>query len=228
MTARRRGHPFDLAFALTLGAEVYDFLHEHEALLRRSEEAERIGKEHGITLLGEILAEITRGIAWLRSGRAAEGTAQLGAAIARLKQTGHRIWIWYLGAVQAEGLALTGDLEQAWTLIEDSVARIEDSEERSHYPEVLRLRGLLLIKKNEFEMAEATLRKAIDAARGQQAKSWELRAATTLARLLADQGRRSEAVALLKPVHDWFTEGRQTNDLQESLRLLHELAPAVA
>jgi predicted ATPase len=130
--------------------------------------------------------------------------------------------------VQAEGLALTGDLEQAWTLIEDSVARIEESEERSHYAEVLRLRGLLLIKKNEFEMAEATLRKAIDVARGQQAKSWELRAATTLARLQADQGRRSEAVALLKPVHDWFTEGRQTNDLQESLRLLDELAPAVA
>jgi predicted ATPase len=53
-------------------------------------------------------------------------------------------------------------------------------------------------------------------------------AATTLARLLADQSRRSEAVGLLKPVHDWFTEGRPTKDLQESLRLLDELAPAVA
>jgi predicted ATPase len=178
--------------------------------------------------LRQVRSSSSHHVAWLRSGRAAQGAAQLGRAIERLKQTGHRIWIWYLGAVKAEGLAPTGDLEQAWTLMEDSVARIEESEERSHYAEVLRLRGLLLIKKNELEMAEATLRKAIDAACGQQAKSWGLRAATTLARLLADQGRRSEAVGLLKPVHDWFTEGRQTKDLQESLRLLDELAPAVA
>ena len=71
--ARRRDHPFDLAFALTLGAQVYDYLREYDALLRRSEEAERIGKEHGITLLGEIMAEITRGVAWLRAGRPADG-----------------------------------------------------------------------------------------------------------------------------------------------------------
>ena len=226
--ARRRGHPFDLAFALTLGAEVYDFLHEHEALLRRAEEAERVGKEHNISLLGEVLAEIARGLAWLRSGRPVEGTAELGQAIERLKQTGHRIWIWYLGAVQAEGLALIGDLGAAWALTEDSLARIEASEERSHHAEVLRLRGSLLIRKSDLAAAEATLRRAVDVARGQQARSWELRAATTLARLLADQRRKAEAVAILKPVHDWFAEGWQTPDLQASRRLLDELAPAAA
>jgi class 3 adenylate cyclase/tetratricopeptide (TPR) repeat protein len=226
--SHRRGHPFDLAFALTLGAEIFDFLHEYDALLRRSQEAERIGREHGITLFGEILAEITRGVAWLRSGRVTDGTAQLGQAIERLKQTGHRIWIWYLGAVQAQGLAMMGDLDGAWTLMEESVARIEEGEERAHYAEVLRLRGSLLIKKNEFDAAEATLRKAIDVARGLQAKSWELRAATTLARLLSDAGRRSEALAVLQPIHDSFTEGAQTSDLQDSRRLLDELAATAA
>ena len=92
----------------------------------------------------------------------------------------------------------------------------------------MRLRGSLLIRKNDVVAAEATLRRAIDVARGQQARSWELRAATTLARLLADQRRKAEAVAILKPVHDWFTEGWQTPDLQASRRLLDELAPAAA
>ena len=222
--ARRRGHPFDLAFALTLGAEIYDFLGDPAALLRRSEEAERIGREHGLSLLGEILAEITHGIAWLRSGRVAEGTARLGQAIERLRRTGHRIWISYLEAVQAQGLALSGKLERAWSLIEQAVAQSEVSEERSHYPEILRLRGWLLIQRGEFGLAESTLRKAIEAARAQVAKSWELRAATTLARLLADQGRRSEGLAVLKPVLESFEEGQDTSDFQESRCLLDELA----
>jgi hypothetical protein len=60
--ARRRGHPFDLAFALTLGAQLFDFLYDSDALLRRTEEAERVSREHGIALLGEIMAEISRGV----------------------------------------------------------------------------------------------------------------------------------------------------------------------
>ena len=88
------------------------YLHEYDALFRRSQEAERIGKEHGITLLGEIMAEITRGIAWLGAGHTEDGAQQLGEAIELLRQTGHRIWIWYLRALQAEGLAKIGDLDR--------------------------------------------------------------------------------------------------------------------
>ncbi len=103
--------------------------------------------------------------------------------------TGHRIWIDYLKALQAEALALSGDLELAAALLDESVARIEAGEERSHFAEVLRLRGWLLIRKGQPSAAEATLQKAIKVARGQQAKSWELRAATTLARLLGEPGQ---------------------------------------
>jgi predicted ATPase len=177
-------------------------------------------------LLGEILAEISRGVAWLRAGRLAEALTQLEQGIERLMQTGHRIWIWYLRALRAEGLALTGDLKSAFALIEESVARIEGGEERSHYAEVLRLKGWILILRGEPEQAAATLRKAITVARDQGAKSWELRAATTLARLLASNGDSAEALAVLAPVHDWFTEGHDSRDLKEAARLLTELRGA--
>jgi hypothetical protein len=218
--ARRRGHPFDLAFALTLGAQLFDYLCDSDALLQRTEEAERIGKERGIALLGEIMTEISRGVAWLRAGRLAEALTQLENGIERLMQTGHRIWIWYLRALRAEALALTGDIDGAWSLIEESVVRIEAGEERSHYAEVLRLRGWILILRSEPEQAAATLRKSLMVARDQRAKSWELRAATTLARLLASRGDQAEAFAVLAPVYEWFTEGRDSRDLREAAQLL--------
>jgi tetratricopeptide (TPR) repeat protein len=224
--ARRRGHPFDLAFALTLGAQLFDFLYDPDALQQRAEEAERIGEQRGIALLGEILAEISRGVAWLRAGRLVEALTQLDQGIERLMQTGHRIWIWYLKALQAEGLALIGDLEAARILVEESVARIEAGEERSHYAEVLRLKGWILLLRGEPDHAAATLRKAIAVARDQGTKSWELRAATTLARLLASRGNQAEALALLAPIHDWFTEGRDTRDVKEAAQLLTELRGA--
>jgi class 3 adenylate cyclase/tetratricopeptide (TPR) repeat protein len=221
--ARRRGHPFDLAFALTLGAQLFDYLCDSEALLKRTEEAERISKERGIALLGEIMAEISRGVAWLRAGRLSEAEAQLDRAIARLMQTGHRIWVWYLRALRAEALAMMGNLDGAWALIEESIARIEAGEERSHYAEVLRLRGWMLILKGESDQAISVLRNAMAVARRQDAKSWELRAATTLARVLANRGARSEALAVLAPVYDWFTEGHGTKDLKDAAQVLAEL-----
>jgi class 3 adenylate cyclase/tetratricopeptide (TPR) repeat protein len=221
--ARRRGHPFDLAFALSLGAQVFDYLCDSDALLRRAEEAERIGQEHSIALLSEIMAEITRGVAWLRAGNLAEAMPELDRSVERLMRTGHGIWIWYLGALRAEGQALTGNIEGAWTLIEHCLTRIEASAERSHYAEMLRLKGWILTLRGEPDQAAATLRKAIAVARDQGAKSWELRASTTLARLLVSRGDRAEALALLAPVHGWFTEGHDSKDLKEAAQLLLEL-----
>jgi class 3 adenylate cyclase/tetratricopeptide (TPR) repeat protein len=223
---RRRGHPFDLAFALTLGAQLFSYLGDSDTLQQCAEEAERIGKERGIALLGEIMAEISRGVGWLDAGRLAEAVPQLDQGIARLMQTGHRIWIWYLRARQAEGLARAGDHERAWTLIEDAVARVEAGEERSHYAEMLRLKGWIQILRGHPDEAIVILRKAIAVARKQTAKSWELRAATTLARLLASRGKKTEALALLEPVHDWFTEGHDTRDLKEAAQLLTEIRGA--
>lgn len=222
--ARRDGHPFDLAFALTLGAQIFDFLSDSDALMRRTEEAERLGREHGIPLLGEIMVEISRGIAWLRAGRWADGAAQLERGVSHLHGTGHRIWISYLRALQAEGLALGGDPERALTIVNDSVSHMEAGEERSHFAEVLRLKGWLMSLLGDLDGAETVLRKSLDFARAQQAKSWELRSATTLARLWESRHRGKEALNLLKPVYDWFAEGHETKDLITASQLLEQFA----
>jgi predicted ATPase len=80
--------------------------------------------------------------------------------------------------------------------------------------------------RGEPDQAAMTLRKALAVARDQQAKSWELRTATTLARLLASYGDRAEALALLRPIHGWFTEGRDTKDVKEAGQLLRQLRNA--
>ena len=90
----------------------------------------------------------------------------------------------------------------------------------------LSLRGALLLRQGPrptWEEAEACFRQALAIARQQQAKSWELRAAMRLARLWQQQGKRTEAYALLAPLYGWFTEGFDTPDLQEAQALLEEL-----
>jgi class 3 adenylate cyclase/tetratricopeptide (TPR) repeat protein len=221
--ARQRNHPFDLAFALTLGAQVFDYLGEPEELLRRTEEAERVCRVHGVALLGEIMAEISRGIVSLRAGRAADSVVQLDKAIGRLQATGHRIWIRYLRGLQGEGLALAGDLEGAAALIDESVRATESGEERVHYAELLRLKGWVLMLRGRSQEAEAALRASIDVARDQKAKSWELRSTTTLARLLAERQDRAAAREMLSGIYGWFTEGLDTKDLRAAKTLLDAL-----
>jgi predicted ATPase/DNA-binding winged helix-turn-helix (wHTH) protein len=122
-----------------------------------------------------------------------------------------------------EGLGQAGRLAEALALVE---TEIEQSERSWIMPELLRLKGdLLLLQKSPAgaEMAEDLFRQALDQARQQGALSWELRAATSLARLLYRQGRSADAVACLQPVYDRFTEGFETADLIAAKRLLDEV-----
>jgi predicted ATPase len=125
----------------------------------------------------------------------------------------------------AEGMALTGDLDNALHLIDEAIAQIERPgwEERVHYAEVLRLQGWMLSLKGDSEGAERKFLASLDWARHQQAKMWELRTSTSLARLWQSEGRRQEAYELLAPVYAWFTEGFDTRDLQDAKSLLTEL-----
>jgi predicted ATPase len=102
---------------------------------------------------------------------------------------------------------------------------VEQQEERWWEAEVCRLRGILLLRQPGTSQAEAEtwLQRALDVARRQEAKSLELRAAMSLARLWQQQGKRAEGHALLAPVYGWFTEGFDTPDLQEAKALLGEL-----
>ena len=113
----------------------------------------------------------------------------------------------------------------ALQLIEEQIEQIERPgwEERQCYAEILRIKGWMLTLKDDPEGAEQNYLSSLDCAREQQAKSWELRTSTSLARLWQQQGKVKEARDLLAPVYDWFTEGFDTKDLKQAKALLTEL-----
>ena len=216
--ARRRGHPFDLGFALTMGAHEFDHRFRHEDLRKRAEECERLGRENSLPVLWALLAPmfIWPGTYPGRQARRRNCPAQgrhrvLGSDRRQGPQPD-------LKAFLAEAMALTGDLDNALHLIDEVIAQIERPgwEERLHYAEILRLKGWMLSLKGDFEGAERNFLASLDWARRQQAKMWELRTSTSLARLWQSQGKRQDAYELLAPVYGWFTEGFDTKDLQDA------------
>jgi predicted ATPase len=113
--------------------------------------------------------------------------------------------------------------EVSLALFDEACATVEKTEERLFEAELHRLRGELLLASGEKSDAEKSMARALEIARRQQARMWELRAAVSLARLRRDQGRRAEARDLLAPVYGWFTEGFDTADLKDAKALLEEL-----
>ena len=221
--ARRRNHPFDLCFALTVGALTYDYRREPERLLERVEEAERVGRTHRVPLMSEVMAQIVKGIAWLRAGLVEESVPQLEASLARLLATGHRAWVPYVHAMLGEALARSGDIAAGLQRIEESLDQIAAQDERVHLSEVLRLQGWMLRQDGRAGEAERSLRAAVEVAREQRTRSWELRAATTLAGLLESGGNVPAALELLEPVYRGFTEGFATADLADAAELIERL-----
>jgi class 3 adenylate cyclase/tetratricopeptide (TPR) repeat protein len=224
--ARRRGHPFDLGYALTFAGQIWDFRCEPETLLARAEEAERLGRSHSLLFISEVLAQLKKGLAWLRAGRVAEAVPRLRSAMEKWRARGGEAWMPYFRAALAEGVALGGDLQGGLSLIEESLDQIARPgwEERCQLAEVLRLKGWMLLQRGDETNAEANYRASLEWAREQQAKSWELRTATSIARLWSTQGKRTHALELLKPIYDWFTEGFDTKDLIDAKVLLEKLS----
>jgi predicted ATPase len=127
----------------------------------------------------------------------------------------------------AEALGRSGQIADGLSAIEEALAWTERTEGRWLIAEFLRVKAELLLLQaadGAAAAAEDHFRQALDWARRQGALSWELRAATSLARLWCDQGRPTEAMALLQPVYDRFTEGFETADLKEAKTLLDQLA----
>ena len=126
----------------------------------------------------------------------------------------------------ANAYAELGQFDDAWRSIDEALTLIETTKERWCEAEVNRIAGEIALKSTEPDTAKAEeyFERALAVARQQQAKSWELRAAMSMARLWRDQGKRDEARDLLAPVYGWFTEGFDTLDLKEAKKLLEELA----
>ena len=152
--------------------------------------------------------------------------AQMQQGLAAWRAAGAAAFRPYGLALLAEAYAQVGRCEEGLTLLAEALALTNDREERRWEAELYRLKGELLLVHSAAHHAEAEtcFRQALDVARHQQAKSWELRAAMSLARLWQQQGKHTEARELLAPIYSWFTEGFDTADLQEAKALLEELA----
>jgi predicted ATPase len=223
--ARRLGHAFNLGWALSTGAYVFDYRREPERFLERLREADRLAREQSIPLIYHVTLPMGEGLARLRKGELPEAALLLRRGIERWVGLGGHLFNPYTKSALAEALALQGDLDAALQVIDEVLEQIERPgwQQRVHLPEILRLKGWVLQRKGKDVDAEAQLRASIDVAREQKAKSWELRSSTTLARLLAERGQRDAACDLLAPIYGWFTEGFDTKDLKEAKSLLNEL-----
>jgi predicted ATPase len=160
-----------------------------------------------------------------QQGRGTEGLAAMHSGFAGAVATGARMMRPMFCALLAEAYGQVGRLDQAWRMLSDALGAVEESGQRHYEAEAYRFKGELHLReaRPDVEQAEACFQRALDIARRQQAKSWELRAAMSLARLWRDQDKRAEARDLLAPVYGWFTEGFETRDLKDAKALLEEL-----
>jgi predicted ATPase len=144
------------------------------------------------------------------------------------RATGARLGLSWLLGLRGEVLAKIGRFDEGLASIDEALSHVEVTEERYYEAEAHRLKGELLLRRGgagAVTAAEASFQKSLAVARSQQAKAWELRAATSLARLWSSQGRSPEGARVLSDVYDWFTEGFDTPDLKNARRLLDELSP---
>ena len=165
-------------------------------------------------------------IALIRAGHLTEGTDRISECVRNWRASNAHIAIPYMQCVLAHGLARIGDLESALRTVDEAIEQVERPgwQERCQFAELLRVKGWILDLQGKSDQAEEYLHAAVDFARKQQAKSWELRSSITLAELLARRGQRDAARKLLAPIYNWFTEGFETKDLKEAKALLGELA----
>jgi predicted ATPase len=143
-----------------------------------------------------------------------------------LRLTGQTIFVPIYTSWLARTYAKLGKFDDAWRCIGEAVTAIETRKEIWCEAEVNRIAGEIALRSPAADLlkAQAYFERALAVARQQQAKSWELRAAMSLARLWRDQGKRQQGRELLAPVYGWFTEGFETRDLKEAKALLEELA----
>jgi predicted ATPase/class 3 adenylate cyclase len=215
-------NPYITAAAQTRAANL------HALMLREFAQAEALAgealasaEEHGFPEVA-IWARIPLGLARAELGRAAEGVALLHQALADATERGSRPDIIRTLTYLSEAQTLDGAVADALRTIDDAL--LANPQEVFLRPEALRVRGELRLRQEDRGAAETDFREAISVAQKVGAKAWELRAATSLARLLRDEKRRDEARSMLAEIYNWFTEGFDTADLKDAKALLDELS----
>jgi len=217
--------PHTLTVALDWVAWLHQFRREGPATQALAETAMTISSEHGI-VHQLVLENILRGWALAMQGQEEAGIAQMRKGLAAWGALGEENQRPYQLLQLAEIYGTMGQAAAGLHVLAEARVVIPHGEGRFFAAELSRLEGELLLACSPEHHAEAEtcFRQALAIAGHQQARSLELRAATSLARLWQQQGKRAAAYDLLAPVYGWFTEGFDTADLQDAKTLLDELA----
>ena len=158
-------------------------------------------------------------------GRAKEGIPLLLEGLAAYRETGARLALPFLLTTLAETYARAGLAEEGLSRLDEAAGVVDITQERWAEAEMLRMRGSILLDMNQPLAAEKCYQQALTVARRQGARSWELRAATNLARVWRRQGKHAAARDLLSPCYKWFSEGLDTPVLRDAREELRQLGP---
>ena len=222
--AREMGHAATLMNTLALTAFTNLFCGNYETANLQVEEILALAEEKGLTYW-TAYAKWIPGWTALLCGKAARSLDMLTSGISAWQSTGATLFALTQLSCLATAHAMLGNYDEARHKIEEAMTALETSKETWFEAEVHRSAGEIALKWPEPDAvnAERYFERALSVARKQQAKSWELRAAMSMARLWRDQGKRDKARKLLAPVYGWFTEGFDTLDLKEAKVLLEQL-----
>ena len=225
LSEARNLSPYTVAFATT-ATWVVDWaaegVHSAARVLASADEALAISAEQGYPLW-MAFANAMRGWSLAALGQPTEGLRALQDGIDATRATGAGLWRSFFLTLLADAYAIVGQPRAGLKPLAEAAELIGTTQERWAEAETHRLRGRLMQSLGDDAASEDCYRHALDVARRQSAKLWELRAAMSMARLWRDQGKRDEARDLLAPVYGWFTEGFDTLDLKEAKALLEEL-----
>jgi predicted ATPase len=223
--AREIGHAATLMFALTVPLFTHIQCGSYAIANLQSDEVVALGDKKD-TLFWKAWGMMNQGCVSVLTGKASDAVQTINVGITAYRSTGASLstplWLSYLAKAYAE----LGQFDDAWRCIDEAMSAVSTTKERWCEAEVYRTAGEIALLSSELDAAkgEGHFQRALAVARQQQAKSWELRAAMSLARLWRDQGKTQQARELLSPVYGWFTEGFDTRDLKEAKALLEELA----
>ena len=218
-------HPYSLVLALVHAATVHQYRREVMAVHAQAAAARTLATEQGFFAERVAWATVLHGWALALQGQGEAGLAAMRQGLAADLATGSKSWQPYLLGLLAEAYGAGGHPDEGLHALAEARAVLDTTELRYYAAELSRLQGALLLQQAvpDAAQAEACFQQALDVARRRQAKSWELRAAMSLAHLWQQQGKCAEAYALLAPVYGWFTEGFDTADLQDARVLLEGL-----
>jgi predicted ATPase len=220
--ARELSNPHTLAHALALACRYNSVLGGTEALHEAAEELAAVAAEHEFPFYSAA-ATIYRGWVLAGSHDVARGIEVLRAGLTAFVDLGAIALRPYVCAKIAVLSAAAGSARDCLDLLDEALDQVDRSGQRWCEPELYRSKGELLSRFSDTPDAESCLQRSLVAARRQQTRLWELRAACSLARLWRDQGKRNEARTLVMAIYRWFTEGFDAPDLKEAKALLDEL-----